>query len=192
MKIYKLVFISLLMILIEGQAYAQSKITQSVFGNGGLTILSETHRMSGTIGQTIIGQTSSQINIVKSGIWYSASDLFTSVDQKLKNALPTEFYLEQNYPNPFNPTTKIRYSIPVGAHPPAGRQGRAVSVQLKVYDILGKEIATLVNEQQPPGNYEVTFNAVKAYRHASLPSGIYFYQLQDGDFIQTKKMIILK
>ena len=99
--------------------------------------------------------------------------------------IPQQYNLFQNYPNPFNPTTKIRYSIPVGTK-------RAVSVQLKVYDILGKEVATLVNEQQRPGNYEVTFISVKTHRHASLSSGIYFYQFQAGDFIQTKKMIIIK
>jgi photosystem II stability/assembly factor-like uncharacterized protein len=93
---------------------------------------------------------------------------------------PGGYNLFQNYPNPFNPSTKIKYSIP-----PVGTQ-RTVSVQLKVFDILGNRIATLVNQEQPAGRYEVEFNA------GQLSSGIYFYQLKAGDFIQTNKMILLK
>jgi len=91
-----------------------------------------------------------------------------------------EFKLYQNYPNPFNPTTKIRYSIP------SETTRRVVFTTLKVCDILGNEITTLVNEEKPAGSYEVEFNAT------SLPSGIYFYQLKAGSFINTKKMILLK
>ena len=82
---------------------------------------------------------------------------------------------DQNYPNPFNPTTNIQYSI-------SSKQ----FITLKVYDVLGIEVATLVNEGQPAGSYEVEFNA------ESLPSGIYFYQLRAGDFVETKKMVYLK
>jgi len=87
----------------------------------------------------------------------------------------SSFLLEQNYPNPFNPNTVISYQLPVGG-----------DVTLKVYDILGNEIATLVNEYKPVGRYEVEFNA------SALPSGVYFYQLKAGEFISTKKMILLK
>ena len=111
----------------------------------------------------------------------------TGVDEKDNGEIPTAFALEQNYPNPFNPTTAIKYSIPVlETHLPAGRQGRDASVQLRIYDILGREVATLVNETKAPGNYEVNFNA------SNLASGVYFYQLKAGEFILTKKMILLK
>jgi len=90
------------------------------------------------------------------------------------------FSLSQNYPNPFNPVTKIKFEIPDQV-----RHDNAL-VTLKVYDILGREIATLVNEEKPAGEYEVEFNA------ANLPSGIYFYQLRAGQFTETKKMILLK
>lgn len=92
-----------------------------------------------------------------------------------ETTLPTEFALEQNYPNPFNPSTTLRYSIPTQS-----------KVVIKVYDVLGKEIATLINEEKSVGTYEITWDA------ASLPSGVYFYQLKAGDFIQTKKMLLLK
>jgi len=90
------------------------------------------------------------------------------------------FVLSQNYPNPFNPTTKIQYTIPT-----VGVQ-RAVSVQLEIYNVLGKEVATLVNESKSAGNYEVEFDA------SSLPSGVYFYQLKVGNSIETKKMILMR
>ncbi len=93
---------------------------------------------------------------------------------------PTEFKLNQNYPNPFNPTTKIKYSVPS-----VGTQ-RAVFLQLKVYDMLGREVATLVNKNQQPGNYEVAFDA------SNLSSGVYFYRMQAGEFVRSKKMILMK
>jgi hypothetical protein len=89
--------------------------------------------------------------------------------------LPENFQLYQNYPNPFNPTTKIGFRIADFGF-----------VSLKVYDVLGNEIATLVNEEKPVGSYEVEFDA------DLLPSGIYFYQLQTESFVQTRKMLLLK
>ena len=96
-------------------------------------------------------------------------------NRKQETYVPSGFTLNQNYPNPFNPSTMISYSIP-----------RNSFVHLKVFDILGNDVAELVNEQKPAGSYEVKFDA------ASLPSGVYFYQLTAGEFIQTKKMILLK
>ena len=92
----------------------------------------------------------------------------------------SQFSLEQNYPNPFNPSTVIKYSIPN-----AGK-GEAPNVKLVVYDILGSEVATLVNEKQAAGNYEVKFDA------SNLSSGVYFYQLQSGGFLKSRKMLLLK
>ena len=96
---------------------------------------------------------------------------------------PTEYKLEQNYPNPFNPSTKIRYSIPNVTLRQA--QGDNMTT-LKVYDILGNEVATIVNEQKEPGYYEVEFSA------SSFASGVYIYRLQSGSFVSTKKMMVLK
>lgn len=89
--------------------------------------------------------------------------------------LPKEFALNQNYPNPFNPSTVITYHLP-----------KASNVKLIIYDVLGNEIATFVDEYKPAGKYEVEFNA------SSLSSGVYLYKLQAGDFFQTKKMILMK
>ena len=91
-----------------------------------------------------------------------------------KNA-PRDFYISQNYPNPFNPTTIINYSVPTRTF-----------VSLKVFDILGREIKTLVNEEKSAGNYSVNFNGV------NLSSGVYFYSISAGNFTQVKKLILLK
>jgi len=100
--------------------------------------------------------------------------------------LPQEFSLSQNYPNPFNPATKIKYEIPIV------EAGHAPSVLLKVYDVLGNEVVTLVNEMKQPGSYEVSFNPQQTTNHQQLTSGVYFYQLRAGSFVQTRKMIVLK
>ncbi len=117
--------------------------------------------------------------IVADAIRLVSYDPATTVEEE-NNPIPEEFFLEQNYPNPFNPVTKIKYSIPQ-----AGTR-HALSVQLKIYDVLGNEIATLVNEIKSAGIYEVNFNADK------LSSGVYYYKLTAGNFTQAKKMILLR
>jgi CubicO group peptidase (beta-lactamase class C family) len=95
--------------------------------------------------------------------------------EEVINEIPTEFALEQNYPNPFNPTTTIGY----------GLQNKS-NVKITVLNAIGEEVAVMLNEEREAGFYQVEFNA------ASLPSGVYFYQLKAGDFIQSKKMILLR
>jgi hypothetical protein len=100
---------------------------------------------------------------------------------ELVSGIPGHFDLRQNYPNPFNPTTVIRYSVPeVGTH------GSPVRVTLKVYDILGREVATLVDGEQHAGNTRVRFDAGK------LPSGTYVYRLQAGSNLAVRKMVLMK
>jgi hypothetical protein len=119
--------------------------------------------------------------------WYD-NDLVTDVKETIP-AIPTEFSLSQNYPNPFNPVTTIRYTIPTTPQSPPSKGGEAKQgwlIMLKVYDILGSEVATLLNNEQSAGSYEVNFDASK------LASGIYFYRLVTGSFTETKKMILIK
>ncbi len=106
-----------------------------------------------------------------------------SVGVNDENSLPQKYMLYQNYPNPFNPSTTIKYSIP------NVRQGHASALQnvvLKVYDILGREITTLVNEEEIPGNYTIEFDA------SHLTNGVYFYDLQANQYNQTRKFVLLK
>jgi photosystem II stability/assembly factor-like uncharacterized protein len=97
------------------------------------------------------------------------------VEESNQTQIISQFYLNQNYPNPFNPNTKIKFSIP-----------QSSQVVIKVFDILGSEIETLVNEEKPAGIYEITWYA------GQLPSGVYFYQLRAGSFVKTKKMVLMK
>jgi hypothetical protein len=112
------------------------------------------------------------LNILEIDSLFNEQPTFVNISN---SNLRLAFELEQNYPNPFNPSTKINYSVP-----------QLSQVQIKVFDVLGNEIETLVNEEKPAGTYELTWNA------ANLPSGVYFYRIQAGSFIDTKKMILLK
>ncbi|MDP2038987.1 MAG: glucoamylase family protein, partial [Ignavibacteria bacterium] len=104
----------------------------------------------------------------------------TKIDEE--ENIPTEFSLEQNYPNPFNPETRISYTIPSNV------KGETINVTLKVYDVLGREVATLVNENKQPGNYNSQFSIL----NSQLSTGVYFYRLQAGNFSETKKMLVIK
>jgi hypothetical protein len=101
----------------------------------------------------------------------------TGIDNQHRPAetIPYEFSLSQNYPNPFNPVTTIKFDIPINS-----------IVRLKLYNILGEEVITLVNEEKSTGSYKIEFDAT------ALPSGIYFYRLQAGSYIETKKMVLLR
>jgi len=102
-------------------------------------------------------------------------DDYTSVEENSMLGVIINYLLYNNYPNPFNPSTKIKYQIP-----------EECFVTIKIYDVLGNDIATLVNEEKPAGSYEVEFDG------SNLPSGIYFYILRTGSFVETKKMVLMK
>jgi len=130
------------------------------WGNITITIIDTSESTSGHIGSTML---------------IDDLDIIVGVEDSEDNIIVEEFTLEQNYPNPFNPITKIKYQIP-----------ELSFVSIKVYDVLGNEITTLVNEERPAGTYELTWNAT------NLPSGVYFYRLQAGFFVETKKMVLLR
>jgi hypothetical protein len=129
------------------------------------------------------------------GVVYGDTTVVYVEDEK--ELVASNFKLEQNYPNPFNPSTKIKFTIP--RSPLLGGDGRGGLVTLKIYDILGNEVATLVNGELPAGEYEIKFSVGQEF-FPVLPSGVYLYQLRVGGpetssgqaFIRTKKMILLK
>jgi hypothetical protein len=109
-----------------------------------------------------------------SGVWSRPLSEITSV-QTTSGILPTEFNLKQNYPNPFNPTTNIKFDV-----------AKLSNVKIVVFDVMGREVQTLVNESMKPGTYETKFDGAK------LTSGVYFYKITAGDFSQTKRMLMIK
>ncbi|MBK8553805.1 MAG: T9SS type A sorting domain-containing protein [Ignavibacteria bacterium] len=98
----------------------------------------------------------------------------------ISNEIPVRYSLYQNYPNPFNPVTKIKFDVPSDV------RGQTSDVKLTVFDVLGKEVMTLVNEALAPGSYETEFEG------SGFASGIYFYKLEAGSFVETKRMILIK
>lgn len=125
---------------------------------------------------------------ISAGVFRLKSPVVSVKDEK-RNFAPEEFILYQNYPNPFNPVTKIKFTIPTSPLNPSPYQGegnRERLVTLKVYDVLGNEVATLVDEYKPAGSYEVEIDGSK------LASGIYYYQLRTDALLQTKKMTLIK
>ena len=122
--------------------------------------------------------------LIESILTGSFNEVTKAVDQQ-EGTNPVAYNLSQNYPNPFNPTTKISFTIPNSDSPLLGG-ARGGLVTLKVYDILGNEVKTLVNKEKEAGYHSIEFDG------RNLPSGVYFYQLTTGNFIETKKMLLLK
>ncbi|MFC2093104.1 T9SS type A sorting domain-containing protein [Bacteroidota bacterium] len=127
------------------------------------------YKFSGSYGAGVI-----YAGVGPANVYFNGSDIISEI-KNVNTTVPDEFTLNQNYPNPFNPETKINFSIP-----------KNTIVTLNVYDITGKEVATLVNQQLSTGVYEVSLNG------KNLSSGVYFYTLSAGDFIDTKKMLLIK
>ncbi len=169
----KTILLIFTLIMLQSPLHSQPELRSSVFGSSGGIVENGSYRSSFTVGQTATGLSSNSTYIHRAGFW-EAVNLVVSVED-IGSELPISFGLSQNYPNPFNPTTTINYSVPEESF-----------VSIQVYDILGRLVASLVNEEKTVGYHEVTFNAV------SIASGTYFYRMDAGDFIDVKKLIVLK
>ncbi len=172
--INRLMVLMILFFCLELITTAQGNIGLSVLGNGGDTMTGHDKKVTGTIGQTIIGTADSSASKLRVGFWYTLGSTVTSVEPESDNIL-VAYNLFQNFPNPFNPTTIIKFTLP-----------KKSSVKLKVYNSLGEEVVRLINEEKGPGNYQVVFDA------SSLASGAYFYRIVAGAFSTTKKMLFIK
>ena len=153
---------------------AQSSMN-GFFSSGGEAASNNEYHLNQVIGQPFVGFSSNAEYFLSSGSLYYFSGITTDVDDDNYSGIPKNYSLKQNYPNPFNPTTKIVYAIP-----------KSGIVKIKVYDILGREVVNLINEEQSAGYHELIFYA------SALPSGIYFYNIIADNFVQTKKMILMK
>ena len=155
--------------------FAQSeKVNWWEFSSGFNTSKNANTEIVSEAGQNFVGVSRNGNTVVTGGFFSSHPQIFTGVNN-MEAAVPGKYELYQNYPNPFNPSTVISWQLPVKSH-----------VLLKVYNVLGKEVSTLVNEVKPVGKYKVIFNA------GNLASGVYFYRLITDSFSKTKKMILLR
>ena len=161
---------------IEATDGSQSLLYKQAAGSTQWTLLGN---MNGTNGSTYAYQTkissTGDIYYLSNTTLFRINSSLTAVKKRNTGNVPDGFSLSQNYPNPFNPTTTIKYSIPTSSF-----------VSIKVYDVLGNEITTLVNQEKNVGNYTVTFDATK------FSSGVYFYRMQVGKFVEAKKLILVK
>lgn len=153
---------------------AQYVLSNSVLGNGGTVISNSSYIVGCTVGQPLIGVSGNTSYINKVGFWYLSTGFFTSLEQP-SIGLPTKYWLEQNFPNPFNPTTTIRFMLP-----------KTSQVTLKLFDMLGRNVVTLVDKKLQVGEHKVVFNA------QGLSSGVYFYRIHTDGFVKTKKLILTK
>jgi len=172
---YKFYFVALITtFLFADVGFTQYQISNSVISSGGFITISANNLLSGSIGETFIGNSINATQQQQAGFWYIYQQL-TVTDVGDEGLIPTVFKLEQNYPNPFNPSTIIKFAVPERSN-----------VLIKIYDILGSEVVTLVNEEMDAGWYEKYFNA------SGFSSGVYLFRMETGIYLSTKKMMLIK
>jgi len=151
---------------------AQYQITESVIGSGGGGASGGSYSLLGTVGQPAIGVTSGGSYLNQIGFWYQPGWILTSVEDEL---FPTRFSLGQNFPNPFNPVTTFRFAVP-----------RAARVTITLYDVAGRVVRELVDDDYAPGYHTLPLSA------DGLASGVYFCRMASEDFSETTKLLLLK
>lgn len=164
----------------QQQEKAQSVVSINLLGNGGDVLNSGKYKVVATIGQPIIGVAPNAPHINSLGFWYLSNHNLLIEGEKKPSSEPTSFILMQNYPNPFNPETEIRFALP-----------KASYVVLKIYNTVGQEVRTLLDEEYQPGSYSTRWDG-RDSNGSIVPSGMYFFHLRAGEFVQTRKMILMK
>jgi hypothetical protein len=155
---------------VGAQPYA---IPGAVIAAGGTVASGGDFSLAGTVGQPVVGTMAGAGGSVQGGFWHQPTEIVNDVPEG--EELPIEFSLEQNYPNPFNPATTVQFAVPV-----------PTEVSLKVYDTVGREVATLAEGILLPAVYRLSFNGTR------FASGMYFYRMQTDGFVKTRKLILLK
>jgi len=160
-------------------------MVRHVIGSGGVTSSSGTKYFhAATAGEPVIGYSQSSNYFHLTGFWQTGIFVSTAVATDEQTTIPTDFLLQQNYPNPFNPETTIRFSIPATV-------GASVPVVLKIYNLQGQLIRTLLNDNKSPGYYCIIWDGLNSDGE-SVGSGVYLYTVSAGKFYAGKKMILLR
>ena len=152
---------------------AQQVLQTSVFGSGGAVTDNPNLRLDCTLGQLGVGMSDNANFTLNSGFWYSA-DIITVVEDG-EAGIPEKYELYQNYPNPFNPATTIKYAVP-----------EAARIRIELYNLLGQQVRVLLDEEKERGYHTIELRA------NGLASGIYLYRMIANNYIETKKLILLK
>ena len=175
MKIWHLMFVlALASVTVSIPVHSQETIVRDVVASGGGKTAGSGYQLLHTVGQPVIDISATTDHTQETGFWYMPWMFITDAGEG--GEIPSlAFRLYQNYPNPFNPLTTIRFVLPVASH-----------VSMKIYDVLGREIMTVIDKAMGVGVHEMTVQV------ADLASGIYFYRIKAGWFIETRKMVILR
>lgn len=157
-----------------GAVHAQFYVPNFVTSAGAQVAENFEFQIVGTVGQALVGIASNVGYLHFGGFWNVPVSVVTAVEP-VSEAIPKRFELRQNYPNPFNPSTTIQFAVP-----------RKSKVTLKLFDLLGREVVTLLEEEMGPGEYKIYFEA------RDLPSGTYFYRMKAGDFSASRKLVLVR
>ena len=175
-KIKTVLVILIIDLILTSSIIAQNSMEGCVFSGGAGKLSNSQFQTVGILGQPFIGCINNTVHVNNTGFIYIQYQITEPTDaEKIDSELPSSYRLEQNYPNPFNPSTTISFSIP-----------ERVYVTLKVFDVLGNEVADLISKELSAGKYNVKWNA------ENISSGVYFYRIQTCIFFKTKKLILLR
>ncbi len=164
-----------LIMFMNTSVQGQYKIVHGTFGSGGGVSGGSGVSVHSIFGQSFVGMAQNDSYTVGAGFWYAVQSSTVTSVERIDDMIPHEFRLDQNFPNPFNPSTTIKFAIPQQAH-----------VVLIVYDLMGRVVTTLIDEQLAPGEYTAAFDA------GSIASGMYLYRIKAGSHVTTRRMILLK
>ncbi len=173
MKTLSMLSLMLLLVILNNQVVYSQSVQWSTFSSGGNVSTVSTTQLVSTIGQQFVGSTQNANTAIESGFLVHGAFGPTNINEGKQ--LPQKYSLFQNYPNPFNPSTTVHFELPKESY-----------VTLKVYNMLGQEVLTVLDNEFEAGRYNVKIDG------ANISSGLYFYRLVAADFIQTKKMMLVK
>ena len=171
----KIIFPVVLLFLLPWGAHAQYVLLRGVTVGGCNLSSAPGLKLWSTLGQPLVGMATSAQNQLQLGFWRTNVGTLTGILVPAEAAVPLRYELWQNYPNPFNPSTTIAFSVP-----------EPTLISLKIFNLCGREVATLANRRFPPGRYKIVWNAT------GRASGVYFYRLRANGFVAVRKMLLEK